>query len=136
MTKGTDVADCGCETATTGADGAVRRGPVRAQLAGMAFGLLVPAIVGAASAAIDDSEPGAAGAHGAMSGMDMDMSASITWLGTAEWYYGAMAVMLAAGALHAVVRSGGRSCGSTPFGMGIMWGAMFAMALGMAAGIH
>jgi hypothetical protein len=63
-------------------------------------------------------------------------AADLPALGDAAWFYGAMALVLVVGVVHAYVRSRSNACGSTPLGMGIMWGSMLAMAVGMAAGVH
>ena len=104
------------------------------------LGVGVPVAVGSIQAAASD-EPAAADAsvHAGMAGMDMattDVATTLSWLGSAEWYYGAMIAVLALGALHALLRHRRNACGSTPLGMGIMWGSMVAMSLGMAVGVH
>jgi hypothetical protein len=117
---------CGCGTGCSCGSGSA----LRDLLAGVALGLLVPGVVGALHRRLgDDPQPDHA-AHG------MDHVSAGPWLGDAAWFYGAMAIVLAAGFVHALLRSRTNSCGSTPLGMGLMWGAMGAMAVGMAAGVH
>lgn len=98
-------------------------------------GTLIPIIVGVIAGAIIGTTGG---------GMDMSSSSHMSsgmqgdhaWFGNSVWYYGSMAVVLTAGLAHSLVSSNGRSCGSTPIGMGLMWGSMASMAIGMAAGMH
>jgi hypothetical protein len=94
-------------------------------------GLFVPIVVGLVQRQVGGSDDAGHLVHTSNGSMTQ-----APVLGDAAWFYGAMVLVLAAGFVHAVIRSRTNACGSTPLGMGIMWGAMAAMAVGMAAGVH
>lgn len=100
---------------------------------GALVGLIVPLAVGLVQRQVggDGGDDG----H-VVHSSDGTPAANLPVLGDAAWFYGAMALVLAVGVVHAYVRSRSNACGSTPLGMGIMWGSMLAMAVGMAAGVH
>lgn len=136
-----DTTSCGCSTEAAGdVDAVVARRPATLRMLGlgMALGIGIPFITGVLSAFVDDETTPDSSSHAGMShaGMSHAVSNDSSWLGASEWYYGAMLVVLVLGATHALIRGHRNSCGSTPLGMGLMWGAMVAMALGMAVGVH
>jgi hypothetical protein len=122
---------CGSETPAEAQDPS-HRSATRWLLLGAGAGAIIPVVFGVTQHWLA-GDGSAAGNHASMS---HDMTDTSSWLSSPEWYYGAMFAVLLAAAAHSVVRRSTNSCGSTPLGMGVMWGSMLAMALGMAVGVH
>lgn len=132
---------CDCSVDRTAADDASRIGPTLRLALGVVAGLVVPLVVGAVNGfVVNRDSDHASMVHTTTADGEMIMRPStheaVSWLGQPEWFYGALTAVLVLGAGYALVRRVRNSCGSTPVGMGIMWGSMIAMSLGMAVGVH